>query len=115
MTRFCVAQMRNDHAEPNAEAFIFGFDFPADGVIEKVDWKKIKPTAACPPAGWRWLHFNRLAAETREWLEESSDLDETVITAIEDLSHEIPTNPDPIKPRPQLPQTGTRSRGYSES
>jgi zinc transporter len=73
---------RNDHAEPNAEAFIFGFDFPADGVIEKVDWKKIKPTAACPPAGWRWLHFNRLAAETREWLEESSDLDETVITAL---------------------------------
>jgi len=73
---------RNDHAEPNADAFIFGFDFPADGVIEKVDWTKIKPTAACPRAGWRWLHFNRLAAETREWLEESSDLDETVITAL---------------------------------
>ncbi|HPI48792.1 MAG TPA: zinc transporter ZntB [Hyphomonadaceae bacterium] len=73
---------RNDHAEPNADAFIFGFDFPADGVIEKVDWKKIKPTAACPRAGWRWLHFNRLAPETREWLEESSDLDETVITAL---------------------------------
>lgn len=73
---------RNDHTEPNAEAFIFGFDFPADGVVEKVDWQKIKPTAACPPAGWRWLHFNRLAAETREWLEESSDLDETVITAL---------------------------------
>ncbi len=73
---------RNDHAEPNAEAFIFGFDFPADGVVEKVDWTKIKPTAACPPAGWRWLHFNRLAIETREWLEESSDLDDTVITAL---------------------------------
>ena len=73
---------RNDHAEPSAEAFICGFDFPADGVIHKIDWKKIKPTAACPPAGWRWLHFNRLAAETREWLEESSDLDETVITAL---------------------------------
>lgn len=73
---------RNDHSEPNAEAFIFGFDFPADGVVEKVDWHKVKPTAACPKAGWRWLHFNRLAIETREWLEESSDLDETVITAL---------------------------------
>ncbi len=73
---------RNDHSEPNAEAFIFGFDFPADGVVEKIDWPKVKPTAACPKAGWRWLHFNRLAAETREWLEESSDLDETVITAL---------------------------------
>ena len=73
---------RNDHAEPNAEAFIFGFDFPADGVIQKIDWTKIKPTAACPPAGWRWLHFNRLAEETRQWLEEFSDLDETVITAL---------------------------------
>ena len=49
---------RNDHAEPNAEAFIFGFDFPADGVIQKIDWTKIKPTAACPPAGWRWLHYS---------------------------------------------------------
>jgi zinc transporter len=73
---------RNDHSEPNAEAFIFGFDFPADGVVEKVDWKKVKPTAACPGSGWRWLHFNRLSTETREWLEESSDLDETVITAL---------------------------------
>lgn len=73
---------RNDHSEPNAEAFIFGFDFPADGVVEKIDWPKVKPTAACPKAGWRWLHFNRLATETREWLEASSDLDETVITAL---------------------------------
>lgn len=73
---------RNDHSEPNADAFIFGFDFPADGVVEKIDWPKVKPTAACPKAGWRWLHFNRLAAETREWLEESSDLDETVISAL---------------------------------
>lgn len=73
---------RNDHSEPNADAFIFGFDFPADGVVERVDWLKVKPTAACPKSGWRWLHFNRLAAETREWLEESSDLDETVITAL---------------------------------
>jgi zinc transporter len=73
---------RNDHTEPNAEAFIFGFDFPAEGVVEKIDWQKVKPTAACPSAGWRWLHFNRLAAETREWLENSSDLDETVISAL---------------------------------
>lgn len=73
---------RNDHSEPNAEAFIFGFEFPAAGGIEKVDWQKIKPTAACPSQGWRWLHFNRLAAETREWLEASSGLDETVISAL---------------------------------
>jgi zinc transporter len=73
---------RNDHTEPNAEAFIFGFDFPAEGVVEKIDWQKVKPTAACPSTGWRWLHFNRLSAETREWLENSSGLDETVITAL---------------------------------
>lgn len=73
---------RNDHAEPNADAFIFGFEFKPDGGVEKVDWAKIKPTAACPTSGWRWLHFNRLAAETSEWLEASSDLDETVISAL---------------------------------
>lgn len=73
---------RNDHTEPNAEAFIFGFDFPSEGVVSKVDWEKVKPTAACPSAGWRWLHFNRLAAETRDWLENHSGLDETVISAL---------------------------------
>ena len=73
---------RHDHTEPNAEAFIFGFDFPPEGVVQKVDWQKVKPTAACPAHGWRWLHFNRLADETRDWLETSSGLDETVITAL---------------------------------
>lgn len=73
---------RNDHSEPNAEAFIFGFEFKADGTVETIDWSKIKPTAACPTSGWRWLHFNRLAQETRDWLEASSDLDETVISAL---------------------------------
>ncbi|MEQ1781869.1 MAG: zinc transporter ZntB [Hyphomonadaceae bacterium] len=73
---------RNDHAEPNAEAFIFGFEFKSDGAIERINWSSIKPTAACPTTGWRWLHFNRLAAETRDWLETSSDLDETVISAL---------------------------------
>lgn len=73
---------RNDHAEPNAEAFIFGFAFKPDGVIERIDWATIMPTAACPTTGWRWLHFNRLADETRDWLETSSDLDETVISAL---------------------------------
>ena len=73
---------RNDHSEPNAEAFIFGFDFSADGAISKVDWSLAKPTAACPKTGWRWLHFNRLAEETRDWLENSSGLDETVISAL---------------------------------
>lgn len=73
---------RNDHTEPNAEAFIFGFDFLPDGGIGRVDWDRIKPTAACPTLGWRWLHFNRLSPETREWLEESSDLDEAVISAL---------------------------------
>ena len=58
---------RNDHAEPNAEAFIFGFEFRPDGGIDRIDWSKIKPTAACPTTGWRWMHFNRLAAETRDW------------------------------------------------
>jgi zinc transporter len=73
---------RNDHSEPNAEAFIFGFEFPPTGEVLKVDWTRVKPTAACPASGWRWLHFNRLADETRAWLEESSGLDETVITAL---------------------------------
>jgi zinc transporter len=73
---------RNDHSEPNAEAFIFGFEFPADGPIRKVDWHNAKATAACPAAGWRWLHFNRLSEETRDWLETSSGLDETVIAAL---------------------------------
>ena len=73
---------RNDHAEPNAEAFIFGFDFEPEGGVSRIDWSEMKPTAACPTLGWRWLHFNRLAPETREWLEESSNLDEAVIAAL---------------------------------
>lgn len=73
---------RNDHSEPNAEAFIFGFDFLPDGSVQKVDWTSIRPTAAGPTDGWRWLHFNRLAAETREWLETSSDLSDAVIAAL---------------------------------
>lgn len=73
---------RNDHSEPNAEAFIFGFDFHPDGRMTKMDWEQMKPTAACPAVGWRWLHFNRVAAETREWLETSSGLDEAVITSL---------------------------------
>jgi zinc transporter len=73
---------RHDHSEPNAEAFIFGFEFPPHGGARKIDWETVKPTAACPTEGWRWLHFNRLANETREWLENSSGLDETVITAL---------------------------------
>jgi zinc transporter len=73
---------RNDHSEPNAEAFIFGFDFSPEGVVTPINWQAVKPTAACPATGWRWLHFNRLAEETRDWLENSSGLDETVITAM---------------------------------
>lgn len=73
---------RNDHAEPNADGFIFGFDFHPDGRMEKMDWEKMKPTAACPPTGWRWLHFNRLSDETREWLENSSGLEENAITSL---------------------------------
>ncbi len=73
---------RNDHSEPNADAFLFGFDFLPDGSVRKVDWGNFKPTAACPGDGWRWLHFNRLAPETREWLESSSDLSEAVIAAL---------------------------------
>jgi len=73
---------RNDHTEPNAEGFIFGFNFRPDGVVEKVDWASMKPTAACPEVGWRWLHFNRLSDETRDWLENSSNLDETAISSL---------------------------------
>jgi zinc transporter len=73
---------RNDHSEPNAEALIFGFEFPVEGPARKVDWQKVKATAACPTSGWRWLHFNRLSEETRDWLESSSGFDETVISAL---------------------------------
>ena len=73
---------RNDHSEPNAEAFIFGFEFPVTGAVQKIDWQNAKATAACPTSGWRWLHFNRLSEATREWLEVSSGLDETVISAL---------------------------------
>jgi len=72
----------NNTSEPNAEAFIFGFEFPPEGGVRPLRWTMLEPMAACPAAGWRWLHFNRLARETRNWLEASSGLDETVITAL---------------------------------
>jgi zinc transporter len=74
---------RNHQSEPNAEAFIFGFEFPeGGGKATPIDWGRMKPTAACPPAGFRWLHFNRLADETKNWLEEFSDVDEVVLDAL---------------------------------
>jgi len=73
---------RNNHSEPNAGAFIFGFDFLPDGSVRKLEWDAISTAPARPPAGWRWLHFNRLADETRQWLEGPSDLNEAVITAL---------------------------------
>jgi zinc transporter len=73
---------RHDHTEPNAEGFIFGFDFHPDGRMERMDWATAKETAACPTTGWRWLHFNRLSEETREWLEHSSGLEENAITSL---------------------------------
>jgi zinc transporter len=73
---------RKDQTEPNAEGFIFGFDFHSDGRVARMDWSSMQPTAACPVSGWRWLHFNRLSDETREWLETSSGLDESVITSL---------------------------------
>lgn len=73
---------RNDHAEPNASAFVFGFEFPPEGGVKPFNWATCRDIAACPEVGWRWLHFNRLADETREWLETRSGLDDTVISAL---------------------------------
>ena len=57
-----------------------------------------------PRLASKLLHAALILADTRD----QAFLNETVITAaIGDLSHELPTNPDPIRPRPQ---TGTRSR-----
>ena len=57
-----------------------------------------------PRLASKLLHAALLVADARD----QAFLDETVISAaIADLSHEIPTNPPPLKPRPQ---TGTRSR-----
>ena len=73
---------RNDHAEPGAEAFIFGFAETNDGAIKPLTWDEVRNLDACPGGRWRWLHFNRLAPETRDWLEQKSDLDDTVVGAL---------------------------------
>ncbi len=73
---------RNDHSEPNAGSFVFGFEFPPEGGVHTIDWNACRDSAACPAQGWRWLHFNRLADETRDWLETRSGLDDTVIAAL---------------------------------
>lgn len=57
-----------------------------------------------PRLASKLLHAALIIADTRD----QALLDDTVITAaIADLSHELPTNPEPNKPRPQ---TGTKSR-----
>lgn len=75
---------RNESTEPNAGAFIFGFEFlEADAPPRELEWEEVAGSVACPErGGWRWLHFNRLAAETRDWLESVSGLDETIIEAL---------------------------------
>jgi zinc transporter len=73
---------RNDSAGPNPGGFIFGLSFPAPGEVHEISWDEVKASPACPPSGWRWLHFNRLGAETKQWLEDSSGLDDVVITAL---------------------------------
>lgn len=72
---------RNDHAEPDAEAFIFGFA-ESHGALTPLSWSDVKDHDACAGSRWRWLHFNRLAPETRAWLEDKSGLDETVVGAL---------------------------------
>lgn len=73
---------RNDMSEPNAEAFIFGFEFHPGARPRKLSWQDVRETEARASTGWRWLHFNRLADETRSWIEQKSGLDETVAAAL---------------------------------
>jgi|GEM_PF-4654712 len=40
---------RNNHSEPNAGAFIFGFDFLPDGSVRKLEWDAISTAPARPP------------------------------------------------------------------
>jgi zinc transporter len=73
---------RNNMSEPNAEAFIFGFEFHSGQRPRQIAWPEVREIAAAASTGWRWLHFNRLAGATETWLEERSGLDETVISAL---------------------------------
>jgi zinc transporter len=73
---------RNDATEPDASAFIFGIDVAADGAVSRLSWDRVQAGQASPAAGWRWLHLNRLAPDTRTWLEAHSALGEIVITAL---------------------------------
>jgi hypothetical protein len=61
-----------------------------------------------PRLASKLLHAALILADSRD----QAFLDDSVISAaIADLSHELPTNPDPLKPRAQ---TGTKLRKKSE-
>ncbi|MBI1339212.1 zinc transporter ZntB [bacterium] len=74
---------RNNEAPPNEDAFLFGFEI-SDSGCTPVNWAEAerRPAAGSASASWRWLHFNRLAAETQLWLETVSGLDETAVAAL---------------------------------
>jgi zinc transporter len=67
-----------------ADGLICGYEFDGRGGARTLDWDGVR--AHAPGAGWTWIHLQRDAAASREWLERESGLDEVLCEAL--LSNE---------------------------
>ncbi|WP_158085779.1 zinc transporter ZntB [Henriciella aquimarina] len=61
---------------------IFGFEFDEAGGVRRLDWAEVSSGPAAPATGRRWLHLNRLSPAVRQWLTETSGIDEVIDDAL---------------------------------
>jgi len=65
--------------EDNA-GLICAYVTASDGTVSSLDWQGVR--AWRPEQGFLWLNLNRLAAETRHWLETEAGLDDLTVQAL---------------------------------
>jgi zinc transporter len=63
-----------------AEGLICAYEFDGRGGAQTLDWDGVR--AHAPAAGWTWIHLQRDAPASREWLERESGLDEVLCEAL---------------------------------
>ena len=65
-------------SETASNPLLYGFEFDADGHAKRLTWEDVKSGPAERPGVYRWLHLDRLSPEVRDWLTETSGIDEVI-------------------------------------
>ena len=62
------------------DSLICAYEFDGHGGARTLDWDGVR--ASRPGEGWTWIHLQREAPASREWLERESGLDEVLCEAL---------------------------------